>query len=100
MVLDVVEVGNRDVLKIEDRGGRFYGATDGLGAGWETQADELLVIPHHPLELTLRRSDGVEAFEVTETQALQVYRSTILGARGYIRSRLHRIDKKHTLSVL
>ena len=100
MVLGAVEVGSRDVLNIEDRAGAFYGVTDGLGAGWETLVDEGLVIVHQPLELTLRRGDGVEAFDVTEAQGFQVYRSTILGARGYIRSHLRRIDKKHTLSVL
>ena len=74
--------------------------TDGLGAGWETLVDELLVSVHQPLELTLRRGDGVEAFDIKETHPLHEYRSTILGSRGHIRSHLHRIDKKHTLSVL
>ena len=87
-------------MKIEDRAGCFYGVTDGLGAGWETLVDEPLVFVHQPLELTLRRGDGVEAFDVKETQPLHVYRSAILGARGYIKPHPHRVDERHTLSVL
>ena len=86
-------------MKIEDCAGRFYGVTDGLGAGRETLVDEPLVFVHQPLELTLRRGDEVEALDVKETQPLHICRSTILGTRGHIRSHLHRIDKKPTLSV-
>ena len=62
--------------------------------------DEPLVFVHQSLDLTLLRGDGVEALDVKETQPLNVYRSTILGTRGYIRPRYRRIDSERTLSVL
>lgn len=74
--------------------------TDGLGASGEAVIDELFVLVYQPLELTLLRGDGVEAFDVEETQPLNIYRSTILGVRSYVRPRCQWITLKHTLSVL
>ena len=73
---------------------------NGLRTTGETFIDELLVFVHQPFELTLLRGDGVEALDIEETQPLNIYRPTILGVRGYIRSHYRRVDNKHTLSTL
>ena len=83
VVLDLVEVGQRDVVEIEDRAGRFHGATNCLGAGGETVVDEFLVFVHQSLELTLWGGDLVEGFNIEETQPLDVYRSTFLNTPNH-----------------
>ena len=85
-VLDAVEVGNRYVVKIKDRTGRFHGVANGFRASRETFIIELLVFVHQPFELTLLRGDGVEGLDIKETQPLDIYRPTILDIRGYIGS--------------
>jgi hypothetical protein len=81
VVLDAVEVAERDAAEVEDRAVRLDGVSERRGARGQARGLRLLVLVDEPLELALLRRDRVERFDVELAEALDVERAPVLGLR-------------------
>jgi hypothetical protein len=64
VVLDTVEIGDGNVVKVEDGARRLDWVSDGGRTGGQSLGDKLFVFPDETLELTFWSGDGIECFDI------------------------------------
>ena len=78
VVLDAVEVGERDALQVQDRAERLDWVPDLARGSGHARGQRALVLADQSLQQSLLRRGGVERFDVQLAKTLNVDRATIL----------------------